>query len=151
MAQITNAREYCVHVTDISGMAIFNHACDEISPLQLMHGQMKNSHKCEIGKGRYFSHKCEIGKGRVKVSILVKLDCIVTVITYMCLRFNHERNVLNTICYLIFYNTNKFTINNFSANTKHLYTICTTSAQLLRRWSNIVQMLYKCFVFTGLV
>ena len=35
------------------------------------------------------------------------------------------------------------------ANTKHLYTICTTSAQRLRRWSNIVQMLYKCFVFAG--
>ena len=27
-------------------------------------------------------------------------------------------------------------------------TFCTTSAQRLRRWSNIVQMLYKCFVFT---
>ena len=26
---------------------------------------------------------------------------------------------------------------------------CTTSAQRLRRWSYIVQMLYKCFVFTG--
>ena len=35
------------------------------------------------------------------------------------------------------------------ANTKHLYNICTTSAQRLRRWSNIVQMLYKCFVLTG--
>ena len=34
-------------------------------------------------------------------------------------------------------------------NTKHLHNICTTSAQRLRRWSNIVQMLYKCFVFTG--
>ena len=34
------------------------------------------------------------------------------------------------------------------ANTKHLYDICTTSAQRLRRWSNIVHMLYKCFVFT---
>ena len=33
---------------------------------------------------------------------------------------------------------------------KHLYNICTTSAQRLRRWSNIVQMLYKCFVFTGI-
>ena len=33
------------------------------------------------------------------------------------------------------------------ANTKHLYNICTTSAQRRRRWSNIVQMLYKCFVF----
>ena len=36
----------------------------------------------------------------------------------------------------------------YPANTKHLYNICTTSAQR-RRWSNIVQMLYKCFVFTG--
>ena len=32
-------------------------------------------------------------------------------------------------------------------NTKHLYNICTTPAQRLRR---IVQMLYKCFVFAGL-
>ena len=35
------------------------------------------------------------------------------------------------------------------ANTKHLNTICTTSAQCLQRYSNIVQMLYSCFVFTG--
>ena len=33
------------------------------------------------------------------------------------------------------------------ANTKHLYNMCTTSAQRLRRWSNIVQMLCKCFLF----
>ena len=32
---------------------------------------------------------------------------------------------------------------------KHCYNICTTSAQRLRRCSNIVQILYKCFVFTG--
>ena len=35
------------------------------------------------------------------------------------------------------------------ANTKHLYNICTTSTQRLWRWFNIVQMLYKCFVFAG--
>ena len=35
------------------------------------------------------------------------------------------------------------------ANTKHLYNICTTSAQRPRRWSDIVQMLCKCFVFNG--
>ena len=34
-------------------------------------------------------------------------------------------------------------------NTKHLDTICTMSAQRLRRWSNIVQMVYKGFVFAG--
>ena len=37
------------------------------------------------------------------------------------------------------------------ANTKHLYNICTTSAQRLRLWSNIVQKLYKCFVFARMV
>ena len=31
---------------------------------------------------------------------------------------------------------------------KHLYNIWATPAQRLRRWSSIVQMLYKCFVFT---
>ena len=35
------------------------------------------------------------------------------------------------------------------ANTKNLYNIYTTSAQRLRRWSNIVQIIYKCFVFAG--
>ena len=35
------------------------------------------------------------------------------------------------------------------ANTKHLYNICTTSAQRLRRWTNIVQMLYKCLCLLG--
>ena len=34
---------------------------------------------------------------------------------------------------------------------KYLYNIHTTSAQHLRRWSNIVFMLYKCFVFVGYV
>ena len=37
----------------------------------------------------------------------------------------------------------------YPANTKHLYGIGTTSAQGLRRWYHIVQMFYKCFVFTG--
>ena len=39
---------------------------------------------------------------------------------------------------------------NIQGNTTHLYTICTMSAQHLRRWSNIIQMLYRCFVFTGM-
>ena len=38
----------------------------------------------------------------------------------------------------------------FPANMKHLYNIYTTSAQRLRRWPNIVYMLYKCFVIAGL-
>ena len=32
----------------------------------------------------------------------------------------------------------------YPVNSKHLYNICTTSAQRLRRWSDIVQMSYKC-------
>ena len=40
---------------------------------------------------------------------------------------------------------------NFPANTKHLYNICTTLAQRLLRWSNIVPTLYKCCVFAGLL
>ena len=39
----------------------------------------------------------------------------------------------------------------YSVNTKHLYNICTMSVQRLRRWTDIVQMLYKCFVCTDLV
>ena len=35
------------------------------------------------------------------------------------------------------------------ANTKHLNNMFTRSAKRLRRWFNIVQMLYKCVVFTG--
>ena len=34
----------------------------------------------------------------------------------------------------------------YPANTKHLYNICTISAQRLRRWFNIAQMLHK-FMF----
>ena len=35
-------------------------------------------------------------------------------------------------------------------NTKFLCNICPTLGQRLRRWFNIVQMLYKYFVFTGI-
>ena len=37
-----------------------------------------------------------------------------------------------------------------NANTKHLYNINTTSVKRRRRWTNIVSMLYKCFVFAVL-
>ena len=36
------------------------------------------------------------------------------------------------------------------ASTKHLYNICTMLGQRRRRWAAVVQMLYKCFVFTGM-
>ena len=48
-------------------LTIFWSACDELSPLQLIHNiHLWILHKCEFGKGRWLSHKCEIGKGRVK-------------------------------------------------------------------------------------
>ena len=37
-----------------------------------------------------------------------------------------------------------------AANTKHLYNICTFLAQRRIRWADVVQMLYKCFVFAGI-
>ena len=36
------------------------------------------------------------------------------------------------------------------ANTKHLYNICTMPDQRRRRWADVVQMLFKCFVFSGI-
>ena len=36
------------------------------------------------------------------------------------------------------------------ANTKHLYNICTMLARRRRRWADVVQMLYKCFVLAGI-
>ena len=34
-------------------------------------------------------------------------------------------------------------------NTKHLYNICTMLDQRRRRWADVAQVLYKCFVFAG--
>ena len=48
-------------------------------------------------------------------------------------------------------NTTPASVSSFPANTKHLHNICTMLNQRLRRWSNIVQMLCRCFVFTGLL
>ena len=36
----------------------------------------------------------------------------------------------------------------YPVNTKHLYNICTMLGQCRRRWTDVVQMLYNCFVFT---
>ena len=37
-----------------------------------------------------------------------------------------------------------------SVNAKHLYDICTMSDQRRRRWADVVQIPYKCFVFAGM-
>ena len=40
--------------------------------------------------------------------------------------------------------------NDFPVNTKLLYNMCTMLDQRRRHGADIVKMLYKCFVFTGL-
>ena len=42
-----------------------------------------------------------------------------------------------------------FKYKGFPVNTKHLYNIRTMLGQRRRRWADVVQMLYKCFVLTG--
>ena len=37
----------------------------------------------------------------------------------------------------------------YPLTTKHLYNICAMLDQRRRRWADVVQMLYKCFVFAG--
>ena len=36
------------------------------------------------------------------------------------------------------------------ANTKYLYSVYTMLSQRRRRWTDVVSMLYKCFVFAGM-
>ena len=51
------------------------------------------------------------------------------------------------------FSSSSFDISNVGlpANTKRLYNICTTLAQRLRPWTGNVPILYKCFVFAGLL
>ena len=35
-------------------------------------------------------------------------------------------------------------------STKQLYNLCTMLDQRRRRWADVVQMLYKCYVFAGM-
>ena len=42
-------------------------------------------------------------------------------------------------------------LSNITANTKLLHNICTMLDQPRRRSDDVVQMLYKCFVFAGIV
>ena len=38
----------------------------------------------------------------------------------------------------------------YQQTQKHLYNLCTMLGQRRRRWNDVVQMLYKCFVFAGM-
>ena len=39
----------------------------------------------------------------------------------------------------------------FPVNTKHLYNICTVLDQRRSRWGDVVHILYKCSVLSGLM
>ena len=54
------------------------------------------------------------------------------------------------IMYCIIYTSLDVAQNNL-ANTKHLYTICTMLDQCWRCCADVVQMLYNCFVFAGIL
>ena len=51
--------------------------------------------------------------------------------------------IITTLCIISYYI-------NISVNTKHLENTCTMLDQRRRRWADVVQMLYKCFVFGGM-
>ena len=57
---------------------------------------------------------------------------------HMLYGYSPIQTLKNGICYLI------------PVNTKHLYNICRMLDQRRRRWADVVQMLYKCFVFAGM-
>ena len=62
-----------------------------------------------------------------------------------------EQNVRLLYCMLLITSSRTISIMvaGYPVNTKHLYNICTMLGQCRRRWADVVQMLYKCFVFAG--
>ena len=78
---------------------------------------------------------CRTDKSDIGPTLEHWLLCVVAMRTI----YLHDRSHWTTVS----------SLGTYPANTKHLYNLWTTSAQRLRRWSNIVQMLYKCFVFAG--
>ena len=63
-----------------------------------------------------------------------------------------KRNLYYTWLYHVslLYKSDRLSPRRITVNTNHLYNICTILGQRRIRWANIVQMLYKCFVFTGM-
>ena len=59
------------------------------------------------------------------------------------IHYREIRHVNNGIGYIPIWCT-------YPVNTKHLYNICTTLDKRRRRWADVVQMLYKCFLFAGM-
>ena len=73
---------------------IFNHACNEISPLQLLHVRMWISHKCEFGKEGRIRINAKSLKEELKVNnlmVFIFFDGLTsptpTVCEYYCMVF----------------------------------------------------------------
>ena len=64
---------------------------------------------------------------------------VLTTCVYGVIRWNTCSHEVCLRCYTVEY----------SVNTKHLYNICTMLDQGRRNWADVVQMLYKYFVFVG--
>ena len=62
-------------------------------------------------------------------------ECISTVNNYLSL--------IHTLWHQVRYR-------GISVNTNHLYNICTILVQHRRRWADVVQIMYKCFMFASI-
>ena len=60
----------------------------------------------------------------------------------------HHGKKHSQICSIMFYK-DVSDVHPNPANTKHLYNICTMLNQCRRRWADVAQMLFICFVFAG--
>ena len=103
--------------------------------------ELANTMKYGGGGGSYITLFSP--SSRSKRFLVTSLRFYATVVSWA----HSYKNILLFSRFAVFF---RLLIAPIPANTKHLHSICTTSAQRLRRWSNIVQMLYKCVVFTGI-
>ena len=66
------------------------------------------------------------------------------------MRNNQNRSLCNgVIVFFICHQTQNICIT--FVRRKHLYNNCTMLVQRRRRWDDVVQMLYKCFVLAGII
>ena len=86
---------------------------------------------------------------RIKLSTAVNMIIILFLHTRSCQKYISI--CLYTSGHIELKRVNHTYSNHIPADTKHFHNICTTSAQRLRRWSNIVHMSYKCAGLTGIL
>ena len=69
--------------------------------------------------------------------------CLISKIVNLLI--SNTRSTLRPVC------SDSYSPGGAPVNTKHLYNFCTMLGQRRRRWAGVVQMLYKCFEFAGLL